>query len=82
MATTNLNTITVGALEIQSGLGTPNHTSNSGTTYTDLSSGLRYISNGGTNWTSDKGFDTGTLTLSLDGGGVVLTTGVKWEHNC
>ena len=55
MATTNLKTITVGGVHMQSGNGTPNHPSPLGSIYIDLDTGLAYNNDDGAMSWEDTG---------------------------
>jgi hypothetical protein len=52
MATSELYSITVGDVELQSGYGNPDHSAPSGSLYSNIDIGSLWINYGGTNWQS------------------------------
>jgi len=65
MATTNLNSKSLGKIYVQSGNGVPNHISIKGTLYTDIDTGLLYSNiNNSTSWVNVSLISYGGVILS------------------
>jgi hypothetical protein len=70
MSSTNINSINLGPIWLQSGLGNPDHFATIGTSYTNLNTGIEFINIGLDNWSeqmSVSSFTGGTGGISGSG---------------
>lgn len=78
MATTNLNTKTLGDIDLQSGNGSPDHTAPDGSLYSDIDNAELYVNLGGSEWEKLYKVSYGTGVLIDNTTATTISTQNSW----